>query len=216
MRLTELENAVLGVIWRRGPCSAYVLKREFDTSPSSSWSASAGSIYPLVKKLSAAGLIDVQQKSWGTRTRATVTLSETGKDALHDWVATVPHRIGQPSPDPIRTRAFFLDVLPQEQRSHFLDEAEEVTRKAIDELRAAMTALHHPESRVDFLATSGAFFQLKARLRWIRYLRRCASTQVRSDTSLEGEAPQPADAAEHGPVQDALHPARDESRHTSG
>lgn len=177
MRLSELENAVLGVVWRRGPCSAYVVKREFETSPSASWSASAGSIYPLVKKLSAVGLLDVQEQRWGTRKKALVVLSSAGRAALEAWVATVPGRVGQPAPDPIRTRAFFLDVLPAAQRTRFLDEAEEATQGALEEIRSAMAALRDTGSRFDLLGTSGALFQLKARLRWIRYLRRCARTE---------------------------------------
>ena len=172
MGLTELENAVLGVVWRRGPCSAYVVKREFETSASASWSASAGSIYPLVKKLSGAGLLVVQEQRWGTRKKALLALSRSGRNALESWAADVPQRIGQPSPDPIRTRSFFLDVLSEEQRVHFLDQAEAATQSAIEELRSAIAELPDTESKFESLAAAGAVFQLSARLRWLRYLRR--------------------------------------------
>ena len=175
--MTELENAVLGVVWRRGPCSAYVVKREFEMSPSGSWSASAGSIYPLVKKLVAAGLLRAQEQPWGTRRKTVVGLTRAGKDALTDWVAAVPNPLGQPPPDPIRTRAFFLDVLTDADRLRFLDEAEKVTLSAIKELRSAMAALPDTESKFELLGASGAVFQLKARLRWIRYLG-CAAERL--------------------------------------
>ena len=175
--MTELENAVLGVVWRRGPCSAYSVKREFETSPSGSWSASAGSIYPLVKKLTAAGLLRAQEQPWGTRRKTVVALTRAGKNALAHWVAAVPNSLGQPPPDPIRTRAFFLDVLTPVDRLRFLDEAEEATSSAIEQLRSGMAALPDTESKFEFLGASGAVFQLKARLRWIRYLR-CASERL--------------------------------------
>ncbi|CAA9261004.1 MAG: hypothetical protein AVDCRST_MAG42-2956 [uncultured Chthoniobacterales bacterium] len=177
-RLTELENAVLGLVWRREPCSAYIVKREFATSASVSWSASAGSIYPLVKKLSAAGLLSLRQQPWGSGEKTLLSLTDAGRDALRSWVATVPDKIGQPAPDPIRTRAFFLDVLLEEDRLRFLNEAEKVTQSAIQELRSAMAVLPDAESKFELLATSGAVFQLRARLRWIRYLRSSAAKRL--------------------------------------
>jgi DNA-binding PadR family transcriptional regulator len=172
MRLSELENAVLGVVWRRGPCSTYVVKRVFENSPSVSWSASAGSIYPLVKKLCAHGLLSVQERAWGTQVKTLVSITEAGRDALRSWIATVPNDIGRPSADPIRTRAFFLDAVSKEQRLSFLDEAEKATDAALREVESAMAALPCNESEFELLGASGAVFQLKARLRWIRYLRR--------------------------------------------
>lgn len=170
MRLTELENAVLGVVWRRGPCSAYLIKREFDTSPSASWSASAGAIYPLVKKLAAAGLLTSEEQRWGSRKKTLLALSRSGRTALERWVAAVPHELGPPTPDPIRTRAFFLDVLSEDQRARFLAESETVTRLAIHDLKSALAAIPDTGSKLELLATSGALFQLRARLRWIRHL----------------------------------------------
>ena len=49
--LTELEGAVLSVLARRQPLSAYGIRKEFEAAVTRSWSASAGSVYPLVKRL---------------------------------------------------------------------------------------------------------------------------------------------------------------------
>jgi DNA-binding PadR family transcriptional regulator len=151
-----------------------VVKREFENSPSVSWSASAGSIYPLVKKLSGAGLLEIQKQRWGARQKALVSISDTGRDALQSWAESVPEGIAQPSPDPIRTRSFYLDVLEEERRFRFLDQAEAATQRAIEELRCAIASLPDTEPEYESLAAAGAVFQLKARLRWIRYLRRAA------------------------------------------
>ena len=48
---SELEGAVLGVIWQEGPCTAYTIRKQFVASPSPQWSGSAGAIYPLVRRL---------------------------------------------------------------------------------------------------------------------------------------------------------------------
>jgi PadR family transcriptional regulator len=60
--LTELESCVLGVVWQRGPCTAYTVRREH-------WSSSAGSIYPVLARLESLGLIDGEEASWGAGTK---------------------------------------------------------------------------------------------------------------------------------------------------
>jgi DNA-binding PadR family transcriptional regulator len=172
VHLTELENAVLGVVWLRGPCSAYLIKREFDTAPSVSWSASAGSIYPLVRKLAASGLLVMTKAPWGKGTKTLVELSGTGRQALVDWTASVPEWAGLVAPDPIRTRVFFLNVLSTiDDHLRFVEDSEQVTRTAIANLESELRELPAQASVFERLANEGALFQLKARLRWLRRLR---------------------------------------------
>ena len=47
---TELEAAVLGVVWQDGPCTPYAIRQHFLESPAPRWSGSAGAIYPLVRR----------------------------------------------------------------------------------------------------------------------------------------------------------------------
>lgn len=172
MRLTELENAVLGTVWRRGPCSAYVIKREFEAALSVSWSASAGSIYPLVKKLTSAGLLITHTEGWGKGTKTLVQLSKAGGKALASWTASVPSWAAQAGSDPIRTRAFFLDVLSSDaDRIRFVGDAERETKSAIADLERAVAAMPPEKPFFESVATEGAIFQLKARLKWLRRLR---------------------------------------------
>src|SRR3712207_7587532 len=51
---TTLFRSVLGVVSRRGPCSAYAVQANFELV-SAGWSASPGSVYPLMRKLAALG-----------------------------------------------------------------------------------------------------------------------------------------------------------------
>jgi hypothetical protein len=47
-RLSELEAAVLGLVWSDGPCTAYAVRRTVQNSLSTQWSGSAGAVYPVV------------------------------------------------------------------------------------------------------------------------------------------------------------------------
>ena len=64
---TELEAAVLGVIWQQGPCTAYAIRREFQTSDSPRWSGSAGATYPLLRRLEKLELIKSTENRRGKR-----------------------------------------------------------------------------------------------------------------------------------------------------
>ena len=58
--LTDLEQAALGVVWRDGPCTPYQVRKQFLDSPTPSWSGSAGTIYPLMRRLEDMGLVPCQ------------------------------------------------------------------------------------------------------------------------------------------------------------
>ncbi len=62
--MTELESTVLGVVWLRGPCTAYVIRQEFLASSSSYWTASTGAIYPVLRRLEGAGMIRAGGRGW--------------------------------------------------------------------------------------------------------------------------------------------------------
>jgi DNA-binding PadR family transcriptional regulator len=184
VKLSELEGAVLGVIWRRGPCSVYVVRKEFAASTSTTWRASAGSIYPLVAKLEALDLVTAEGLRRGSQEKRLYTLTSVGTAELQRWItAFVPEAAGPP-PDPIRTRAFFLDVLPTSaDRADFIGRAQAETQRAIDALDAEVKTITGPSTVPERAATLGAVLQLQARLRWLDDL----------STSESGSSPSTAD-----------------------
>jgi DNA-binding PadR family transcriptional regulator len=72
--MTELETVVLGVIWLRGPLTAYAVRRELGASP--------GAIYPLLRRLEEEGLIRVRAQTWGKRGKSEYSIAPRGVDAL--------------------------------------------------------------------------------------------------------------------------------------
>ena len=63
--LSELEGAVLGLIWRQGPLTAHAVRSVFAGSPTPYFSGSEGSIYAVVRRLEGRGLIRGQARLEG-------------------------------------------------------------------------------------------------------------------------------------------------------
>jgi DNA-binding PadR family transcriptional regulator len=132
---SELECFVLGVIWQLGPCSPYDIRQHLAASPSTQWSASAGAIYPLVRKLEKRRLLRSKDQATGKRKRRVYVITPAGKKVLQSWIGppiaahaiTVAH-------DPLRTRARFLGVMTPMQRLAWV--------------RAALAAMDEVERRV--------------------------------------------------------------------
>ena len=72
--MTDLETFVLGVVWLRGPCTAYVVRRELRASP--------GAVYPALKRLDEDGLIRSRAQSWGERGKQELSITPRGIEAL--------------------------------------------------------------------------------------------------------------------------------------
>jgi DNA-binding PadR family transcriptional regulator len=170
VKLSELENAVLGVVWRRAPCSAYVIQKNFGLV-SASWSASPGSVYPLVAKLCRLGLLSRDEGRRGSRSISEYHLTPEGLSQVRAWVQGLPEWAGRPPADAIRTRAFFLDTLESDDaRLQFLKDAEAATKVALARLEDGIAGAGS-QSELESLGQLGGALQLRARLEWLRRLR---------------------------------------------
>lgn len=171
--MSELESLVLGLIWRLGPCTTYQVRREL-AQLASSWSSSPGAIYPLIKKLEANALIAAEEEAWGRGRKALYRITPHGKRELKHWIAGVPEWAGSTPADPIRSRAFFLDALPNKAaRLDFLGRAEDATHSAIKRI-AHEIATRGPDLDGPYgeLALTGVTLQLEAKLKWLALIKR--------------------------------------------
>lgn len=166
--MTELESCVLGVVWLRGPCTAYVVRQEFLASESSHWSGSAGAIYPLLRRLEKAKLIRARSHAWGRGKRKEFEITDRGLGELRVWIGPpLPQWTAAPTFDPVRTRMSFLGALPSAKRAKFVAEA----RKNVD---AELAAIAHKLEVYDrdaepfeYLVIQGTRHELEARVKWL-------------------------------------------------
>lgn len=165
--LSELEAFVLGLIWQFGPISPYDIRRHMQRSPSTQWSASAGAIYPLVRKLEKLGFIASKAERTDPRKRTVYRSTAKGKRALQMW-------LGPPlSPeavtvtyDPLRTRVRFLGVLNSGEQMKWLTAA----AKGLDEVEKKVKDWQqtYAQSGPFVLAlTRNGELELETRRKWI-------------------------------------------------
>lgn len=168
--MTELDFTILAIIGRDGPLSAYDVRKVFAQSLTPTWSSSTGSVYPSMARLEDAGLVTASTPK-GARSRKALSITAAGRAAIESWLTTITPEIASATPDPIRTRMFFLTLVAPRRRSGLITSAIESTKAAIQE--AERLRLARPlSSGVDLslLASEGALFELRARLQWLRWL----------------------------------------------
>lgn len=181
--MTELDHTILGVVARDGPLSAYEVRRVFARSTTPLWSSSQGSVYPAIKRLLAADWIRATDVG-GARRRKDLNITEKGKIALEAWLGDLASWMGAVTADPIRTRAYFLPLVPVAQRRRFVTEALRYTDEAIEHLERLRDATALDEQNDDLssherLVDLGAVYALKAKRQWLQ--------QVAAELQMERE-----------------------------
>src|SRR5215211_8996157 len=89
MELSSTAYVILGLL-RKGPKSGYEIKSLVDHSTRFFWAASYGQIYPELRRLADAGLIEGTADPQGERQRTVYRLTAAGADALSTWLTTPP------------------------------------------------------------------------------------------------------------------------------
>jgi PadR family transcriptional regulator, regulatory protein AphA len=89
MELGNTAYVILGLL-RKGPKTGYEIKSFVDHSTRFFWAASYGQIYPELRKLAAAGLIEGRSKPSGGRKRTEYRLTAAGRKELRRWLEIEP------------------------------------------------------------------------------------------------------------------------------
>jgi DNA-binding PadR family transcriptional regulator len=119
-QLSDLAGAALAEIAARGGATSYAVANAFAASPSEFWSGSAGSFYPLIKRLTAQGLLEARAGATGKRRHVEYHLTAAGRASLDHWLLDTRRAAGMGF-DPLRTRLVYLDQVSSEQRATFLE-----------------------------------------------------------------------------------------------
>jgi DNA-binding PadR family transcriptional regulator len=89
MELSPTAYVILGMLaW--GPRSGYDIKAHVDRSTRFFWAASYGQIYPELRRLSDAGLVEGEAEAGSGRRRTVYRLTAAGHRALGDWLGAEP------------------------------------------------------------------------------------------------------------------------------
>jgi DNA-binding PadR family transcriptional regulator len=86
MELSPTAYVILGML-RNQPRSGYEIKQVVDNSARFFWAASYGQIYPELRKLAKAGLVEGEAQPQGGRKRTVYRLTASGREELRRWLA---------------------------------------------------------------------------------------------------------------------------------
>ena len=171
-KLTILEATALGIIWKRKGCSAYDVMVEFSSSLAAQFKSRAGSVYPLIKRLASDGLIEGRDAKRGNQSKSIYKITPTGRKLLGGWLSDpVSSAESGLLADPIRTRIYFLGILPPAKRQAFLDAAAAQMKLQLESAKVAMREFQDDGNTFAVLAMKGALRITRARIAWLAEIR---------------------------------------------
>lgn len=114
----SLRYALLAIL-RVGPLSGYDLQKQFSQSVGHVWHAPDSQIYPELRKMEAAGLVNGEEQVRGARgTRRVYHVTDAGEAAYREWMQTPLDY--QRVRDPAHLRAAYLENTTPDAARDFL------------------------------------------------------------------------------------------------
>jgi DNA-binding PadR family transcriptional regulator len=139
MELSSTAYVILGLL-RKGEKSGYEIKSIVDRSVRFFWTASYGQIYPELRNLAKAGLIEGTSKPTGARKRTVYRLTAEGRKELRRWLDVEPEVYEMR--DEALLKLFFAGASP------------DAARKAIEAKRAANVEMLRQLGEIEPMAKS--------------------------------------------------------------
>jgi DNA-binding PadR family transcriptional regulator len=133
MELSATAYVILGMVSRE-PRSGYEIKAAVDNSTRFFWAASYGQIYPELKRLSEAGLVEGVDAPRGERRRTVYTITKAGRAELRAWLRQPPETAEMREEGLLKL--FFAGVLPPEEAVEILRAIREQRLDLTERMRA--------------------------------------------------------------------------------
>ncbi len=172
INVNDLEMVILGIVYKQGPCTPYAVRMEFEGSPSSHFSSSPGSIYPIMERLETQqGWLESEESTRGKQRRFLYSLTSSGVKALRGWYTK--KQVDEACTmtfDPLRTRMYFIEALTDKQRTRFLQDATTALKANITMAKIDVKRYRESGDLWSELAAKGALASLESRKRWIEEL----------------------------------------------
>ena len=137
MELNATAKVILGLLAMR-PRSGYEIKSFVDDSTRYFWPASYGQIYPELRRLAEAGLVEGTDSPTGGRQRTIFKLTKAGRAALREWHSQPAEHFDYR--DEGLLKLFFSGAVAPGRAADIARERAEEAAEVADELRAVEAA----------------------------------------------------------------------------
>ena len=143
-----LRYAILGYL-STAPGSGYDLAQQLQGGLGWFWSASHSQIYPELKRLEDAGLVESEPTTVGEKLEKRIySITDEGRRVLTAWAAGPP--VYRPNRDPERLQLIFSDLAPLESiRQHLEVHREHFTKRRKRLLDTHRSIVRHEHERVE-------------------------------------------------------------------
>jgi PadR family transcriptional regulator, regulatory protein AphA len=191
-QLTPTARVILGMLGL-GARTGYDIKQVSDASTRFFWGASYGQIYPELRRLAEAGLVEAEDDPAGGRKRVAYRLTDAGQKALREWLLSeAPMEFGMRAEGLLKL--FFGGLLEAEQ----VLENVRAWRRDLEQSVAFFRGEIEPLARTTTSAYPYLVYQygielLEWNVDWCKRAERTLSREGRSRPSPPAESP----AADH-------------------
>jgi DNA-binding PadR family transcriptional regulator len=167
-KASPLEMAVLGIVWKKEPCTAYTVMRELSNSASAFIRSKAGSVYPLVARLLLAELLVYEEGEPGSKGNRNLRITNAGLAKLRSWLCSpIPFEDISHTVDLVRMRSGYLGTLEPAEREQFVERSLAGLR---DHLRSCEARQMHYLQVGDAFGAMGVremLHETRARIAWL-------------------------------------------------
>ena len=170
-QLTDLEGVVIAFVHRRQPCTPYKIRQSFEKSTTTRFSASAGSIYPLVKRLTHRGYLVATETRGDSRHSCTYRVSANGIRKVRSWLTNLRDCSQIGTYDPIRTRLTNLSILSDKQQLIWIDDMIALLEKQHELIRSYETQPFAGDHRLYEVARHSLWSENRLRIQWLTEIR---------------------------------------------
>ena len=161
--LTDSEGALLSLVLRQQPVTAYQIGKAFSASPVHTFNTSTGKLYPLIHRLTERGLLSAEEVVGDQRGTQRFVCTEAGKQVLREWVlSTRPeHDLLH---DPLRKKLQAFELLTKEEQLEWINSARE---RLFNKLRAVEAWPAEAEGPFGDLVKASAQAAIAGRIYWL-------------------------------------------------
>ena len=178
-----LDYIALGMVLDEA-LTGYDIKKEIEAGVGNFYTASYGSLYPALKKLSDKGYVAMFERPHGNRLKKYYEATETGREAFLEWLSSPFDP--RSSSDSLLARIYFFGVLSTDVRERQLQEYETHYQQIQRKLQAMERQLSITAADDEYFEMSTLYLGLQHlgdSIRWLRYIReqRPLSEFIRED-----------------------------------